>query len=77
MGLVFIKRSPGFNEDIRAGMDYERFRKEHFGGFRLTNDGASLDSLWPEISGRWPEFFSPDTPIQDQPRMETPYVKFR
>lgn len=64
----FRKTAISLSEDIRSGMDYERFRKEHFGGFRLTNDGESLDSLWPEISGRWPEFFSPDTPIQDQPQ---------
>ena len=68
MREYFRKTAISLDEDIRAGMDYERFRKEHFGGFRLTNDGASLDSLWPEISGRWPEFFSPDTPIQDQPQ---------
>lgn len=69
MREYFRKTAISLDEDIRAGMDYERFRKEHFGGFRLTNDGASLDSLWPEISGRWPEFFSPDTPIQDQPQV--------
>lgn len=69
MRECFRKTAISLDEDIRAGMDYERFRKEHFGGFRLTNDGASLDSLWPEISGRWPEFFSPDTPIQDQPQV--------
>ena len=68
MREYFRKTAISLDEDIRAGMDYERFRKEHFGGFRLTNDGTSLDSLWPEISGRWPEFFSPDTPIQDQPQ---------
>lgn len=68
MREYFRKTAISLDEDIRAGMDYERFRKEHFGGFRLTNDGASLDSLWPEISGRWPEFFSTDTPIQDQPQ---------
>lgn len=69
MREYFRKTAISLDEDIRAGMDYDRFRKEHFGGFRLTNDGASLDSLWPEISGRWPEFFSPDTPIQDQPQV--------
>ena len=69
MREYFRKTAISLDEDIRAGMDYERFRKEHFGGFRLTNDGTSLDSLWPEISGRWPEFFSPDTPIQDQPQV--------
>ena len=69
MREYFRKTAISLDEDIQAGMDYERFRKEHFGGFRLTNDGASLDSLWPEISGRWPEFFSPDTPIQDQPQV--------
>ena len=69
MREYFRKTAISLDEDIRAGMDYERFRKEHFGGFRLTNDGASLDSLWPEISGCWPEFFSPDTPIQDQPQV--------
>ena len=68
MREYFRKTAISLDEDIRSGMDYERFRKEHFGGFRLTNDGESLDSLWPEISGRWPEFFSPDTPIQDQPQ---------
>lgn len=68
MREYFRKTAISLDEDIRAGMDYERFRKEHFGGFRLMNDGTSLDSLWPEISGRWPEFFSPDTPIQDQPQ---------
>lgn len=69
MREYFRKTAISLDEDIRAGMDYERFRKEHFGGFRLMNDGTSLDSLWPEISGRWPEFFSPDTPIQDQPQV--------
>ena len=69
MREYFRKTAISLDEDIRAGIDYERFRKEHFGGFRLTNDGTSLDSLWPEISGRWPEFFSPDTPIQDQPQV--------
>lgn len=69
MREYFRKTAISLDEDIRAGMDYERFRKEHFGGFRLTNDGTSLDSLWSEISGRWPEFFSPDTPIQDQPQV--------
>lgn len=65
----FRKTAISLPEDIRAGMDYERFRKEQFGGIRLTNDGESLDSLWPEISERWPEFFAPDTPIQDQPQI--------
>lgn len=69
MREYFRKTAISLDEDIRAGMDYERFRKEHFGGIRLTNDGTSLDSLWPEISGRWPELFSPDTPIQDQPQV--------
>ena len=65
----FRKTAISLPEDIRAGMDYERFRKEQFGGIRLTNDGESLDSLWPEISEQWPEFFAPDTPIQDQPQI--------
>lgn len=68
MREYFRKTAISLPQDIRSGMDYERFRKEHFGGIRLTNDGASLDSLWPEISGKWPEFFSPDTPIQEQPQ---------
>lgn len=65
----FRKTAISLPEDIRAGMDYERFRKEQFGGIRLTNDGESLDNLWPEISERWPEFFAPGTPIQDQPQI--------
>lgn len=68
MRKYFRKTAISLPQDIRSGMDYERFRKEHFGGIRLTNDGANLDSLWPEISRKWPEFFSPDTPIQEQPQ---------
>lgn len=52
-------------ENLYGG--YEAFRKRNFGGMKLTKDGQSLDSLWGEISEKWPELFPADTVPQEQP----------
>ena len=46
-------------ENLYGG--YEAFRKRNFGGMKLTKDGQPLDSLWGEISKKWPELFPADT----------------
>ena len=75
MREYFRKTAISLDEDVRDGMDYDRFRKEQFGGIRLTNDGASLDSLWPKLCERWPEFFRPDISVQDQPAVVADALK--
>lgn len=52
-------------ENLYGG--YEAFRKRNFGGMKLTKDGRPLDSLWGEISKKWPELFPADTVPQEQP----------
>lgn len=52
-------------ENLYGG--YEAFRKRNFGGMKLTKDGQPLDSLWGEISKKWPELFPADTVPQEQP----------
>ena len=46
---------------------YNNFRKAVMGRLNLTNDGASLDQQWEEISGLFPEYFDPNTNEGDQP----------
>lgn len=63
-----IRLSDNVQAELKAAYDgYENFRRKNFGSLRLTNDGVSLDSLWPEISDRWPEFFPDDASEYDQP----------
>ena len=39
---------------------YENFRKRMFGKLRLSKTGTSLDIVWGELSGLYPEMFSAD-----------------
>ena len=48
---------------------YGEYRKSLMGKLNLDNSGGSyLDSLWGEICGLFPEYFSPDTSEGDQPQ---------
>lgn len=38
--------------------DYNSFRKSMFGTLKLSDNGSSLDVIWDELSGLYPEFFS-------------------
>lgn len=72
MRRYFRETAMSLSEEARAELDnlyggYEDFRKQNFGGMKLTKDGQSLDSLWGKISERWPELFPADTVPQEQP----------
>ena len=54
--------------EVAAQFDsYGAFRRKQSGRFTLADDGQSLDSMWGEISGKWPELFSADTSVAEQP----------
>jgi hypothetical protein len=61
---------------------YEAFRKANFGRLKITDNGTELDSLWGELSGRYPELFDVNANNLEQPLLLTetldsikPYVE--
>lgn len=67
----FRKRPIKLNEEQKAEVEfqygsYNEFRKRNFGRVLLSDNGISLDSLWGELSGQYPEFFHSDTNPNEQ-----------
>ena len=46
--------------------DYGAFRRKNFGRMRIRADERGLDSLWPELTEKWPEFFPRDASPAEQ-----------
>nr|WP_294022294.1 hypothetical protein [uncultured Lachnoclostridium sp.] len=46
--------------DMEASGGYNEFRKRNFGRMKLGNDGISVDTLYQELSGQYPELFPAD-----------------
>ena len=69
MREYFRKTGLSLSDTAKAGLTdgYAAFRSRNFGRMNLVNDGMALDEAWAEISSMWPEFFTPDTNVADQP----------
>lgn len=46
---------------------YNEFRKANFGKITLGNEGVSLDSIWQQWAGKYPEVFDSEMNSVDQP----------
>lgn len=46
--------------NMSAPEGYNEFRKRNFGRMKLGNDGISVDTLYQELSGQYPELFPAD-----------------
>lgn len=46
---------------------YNEFRKANFGKITLGNEGISLDSIWQQWAGKYPEIFDSEMNSVDQP----------
>ena len=55
-----IELSQADRQDLDAVGGYSAFRKKYFGRIRLGEGGISVDSLYQELNGQYPELFSAD-----------------
>lgn len=46
--------------DLDAMGGYDAFRKDHAGQFKLTDNGVPVDSVYEDLSARYPELFPED-----------------
>lgn len=60
-----VKISTSDKSDIA---DYGQYRKDNFGGVRISNKGISLDSFYQELSSKFPQHFDANkqTAVSDQ-----------
>ena len=53
--------------EYTTGMTYNDWRKSMFGKLRINENGTALDSIWGELSAKYPATFDSDTNWRDQP----------
>ena len=53
--------------EYTTGMTYNDWRKSMFGKLRINENGTALDSIWGELSEKYPATFDSDTNWRDQP----------
>ncbi len=55
-----ISIAPEYRADLESAGGYEGLRKQYFGRLRLSKDGAAVDQVYNDLSGRYPELFPDD-----------------
>ena len=53
--------------EYTTGMTYNDWRKSMFGKLRINENGTALDSIWGELSAKYPATFDSETNWRDQP----------
>lgn len=53
--------------EYTTGMTYNDWRKSMFGKLRINENGTALDSIWGELSAKYPVTFDSETNWRDQP----------
>lgn len=61
--------------EYTTGMTYNDWRKSMFGKLRINENGTALDSIWGELSAKYPATFDSETNWRDQPAVLTNIIE--